>query len=233
LIDMGHRRSLLLLGAGAVAVMAGGACTAPPSAPEHPTWVDVAPILRGECNECHGSTAPTTGALYRFDFYEMNAATCGEAARALPAGTALLAGAAAPLIKTDITPMVDGHPRMPPLPAAPLLDWERDTLTRWGAQPAKGSPPPDNHAPTIELGQLPFTVDQQLAFTAVVSDPDGESVIGTIEIGGYAFLMNRSGSFAVSFDSSQWPPGSQRLTAYLCDGWTNVSYDLGPVQITH
>jgi hypothetical protein len=226
------RASWLGLGA----LLWGGACTPAPTAPDHPTWVDVAPILRGECTGCHGPTAATTGLNYRLDFYTMSAAICGEAARAMPDGTFTLAGQAAPFIAMDVTPTNYDRPRMPPLPGSPLPDWQRDTLTRWGAQgpmPAEGSMPPGNHPPVIEVGQLPFQIDTQLTFTAIVSDPDGDAAIGTIEIGDKAFLMDRAGSWAVAFDSSQWAPGTARITAYLCDGWTNISYDLGPIQIAH
>ena len=53
------------------------------------------------------------------------------------------------------------------------------------------------------------------------------------EVNGFGFLMNRTGSFAVDFDSSSWPAGPQDVTAVLCDGWTNTRIDLGTVQIKH
>ena len=65
----------------------------------------------------------------------------------------------------------------------------------------------------------------------VIDDPDGDSAIGVVEANGYAFLMNRPGSFEVSFDSATWPNGPVAVKAVLCDGWTNASYDLGAVQI--
>jgi hypothetical protein len=43
--------------------------------------------------------------------------------------------------------------------------------------------------------------------------------------------MNRSGSFAVDLDASTWPSGAQHLNAVLCDGWTNVSVDLGSLVV--
>jgi hypothetical protein len=209
------------------------ACSGQPTAPQQPTWADVSPIMRGECAGCHGSTADKTGLGYRLDFYDMTADTCGQAAQAMGAGS-ILAGSAATRIGFDVTPMGDsGRPRMPPLPGSPLPDWERETLVRWAAQPVKGAPPADNHAPTIVLARQPAVADNQVAFTAIVDDADGEAVVGTIAFGDLRFLMNRSGSFAVSFDTTGWPDGSQRLTAVLCDGWESVSYDLGPVQIAH
>jgi hypothetical protein len=97
----------------------------------------------------------------------------------------------------------------------------------------KGPPPPGDRPPTIAVARLPFAVNDQLAFTAIVDDPDGEAVIGAIEIADVRFLMDRSGSFAVALDSSAWPAGTQRLRAVLCDGWQTATYDLGPIQVQH
>jgi len=216
----------------AVAPLAGAGCGAAPVAPTRPTWADVQPIVQGDCSGCHGSTADATGAGFRFDFYDMTATTCGDAARAMRSST-ILAASAAPAIATDVTLGSNGRSKMPPYPGAPLAGWERDTLLRWAAQPVKGPPPDGNRPPVIDVGQLPFMIDKQLTFTAVLSDPDGQEAVGALEINGMAFLMNRSGSFAVNMDASQWPSGTQHLQAILCDGWTSVTYDLGPIQIQH
>jgi hypothetical protein len=114
-----------------------------------------------------------------------------------------------------------------------LADWQRDTLLRWAGQPTKGPPPIANRNPLIAVAQLPATADKQLSFTAVIDDPDGDSVIGVINVAGFSYLMNRPGSFAVTFNASAWPAGPQSITATVCDGWTNTTYDLGPVQIQH
>ena len=84
-----------------------------------------------------------------------------------------------------------------------------------GRRTRQGPPPRDNRPPTIAVTQYPATADWQLTFTAVVDDPDGDSVLGAVEANGLAFLMSRPGSFAVSFDSSTWPPGPQPVTAIL------------------
>lgn len=211
--------------------MAGG-CGGAPSVPEHPTWADVQPILKGECTQCHGATASTTGFGYRLDFYDVSPAVCGDAALALPGG--LLAGAAAPSIITDVTPSPeDGRARMPPSPAPVLHDWERDTILRWAAQPVKGPPPANNHAPTIQVTGLPMVVNNSLSFSALVDDVDGDEAIGVLEIAGVVFTMPSSGSFNVQIPASTWPAGTQRLSAVLCDGWTSVPYDLGPVDVKH
>ena len=76
-------------------------------------------------------------------------------------------------------------------------------------------------------------MDQQLAFTAILDDPDGDSVIGVVEVPGLELLMNRPGSFDVAFDSSGWPPGPIYPIAVLCDGWTSTTVELGPIVVQH
>jgi hypothetical protein len=225
-------------GLAVTAIFVGLACDSPPAEPEDPAWADVAPIFRGECNSCHGWTAGQTGSGYRFDFFDVTAAVCGDAALALGTGV-LLAGspAAAPLIETDVVAQGgEMWPRMPPQPSPALPDWERDTIERWTARPVKGPPPPGNRAPVITVSDFPATAGAALAFTAVIDDPDGDSVLGVIEVNGLAFLMNRSGSFDVSFASATWPSGPQDVQAVLCDGWGPASIaqiPLGAVQVKH
>lgn len=229
------RRPILLLPA---ALLIAGGCASPPSAPATPTWVDVEPILRGSCTHCHGATARVTGSagssVYRLDFYDMTEATCGEAATVLD-GQGLAHGFA-PLIKTAVTPPSAGvRPRMPPAPAPELADWERDTLTRWASEPdpLRGEPPRDNHRPEIQLGGDSGVANAQLAFTAVTSDRDGESVVGVLKVGDLVLKMDHPGAFAATMDTSTWPAGLLPISAKVCDGWGGVTYDLGNVQIKH
>ena len=231
---MTHRRRALVLSAVAGLSVGASACQAPPEAPAHPTWSDVAPILQGECNHCHGATARTTGSLgsatYRFDFFDMNDAVCGEAAMAmeLPA----LAAASAKLIKADITKPMYGRPKMPPAPGPVLQEWERETLLRWADQPVKGPPPMGNHRPSIRVNQLESaSAKGQLSFIATIGDPDADSVIGIIQIGDRVFKMDHPGTFAVKLDLTGMATGIQRLSAVLCDGWGNAAFDLGPILV--
>jgi hypothetical protein len=218
-----------------VALVSGLACDSTPAEPLNPTWADVAPVFRGECNSCHGYTAGQTGGGYRFDFFDVTKAVCGDAALALGTGVALAGSPlVAPRIVDDVIPWNGAAwPRMPPQPSPALPHWERDTIERWAVAPVKGPPPPSNRPPTVAVTQYPATADQQFAFTAVIDDPDGDSVLGVVEANGLAFLMGRPGSFAVSFDSSTWPAGPQQVTAVLCDGWANISVPLGTVAVTH
>jgi hypothetical protein len=216
-------------------LLGGAGCSSTPAEPQNPTWSDVAPILRGECDSCHGWTAPTTGGGFRFDFYDVTKDVCGDAALAMGQG-AVLAGSALATTQIETDVLVQGGaswPRMPPQPSPALPDWQRDTIERWAGQPVKGPPPPGNRPPTISVADFPAVAGNALAFTAIIDDPDGDSTIGVVEANGLAFLMNRPGSFAVRFDSSTWPAGSQPVEAVLCDGWTSVSDELGSVQIRH
>ena len=222
-------------------------CGAPSSAPEHPTWSDVAPVLRGSCGGCHGWTASdrppsadgvhpvNTGASLRLDFYDVTPEVCGDAALAVDA-TGSFAGApgAAIQMKADVSPQNGARwPRMPPQPSSGLAGWEIETIERWAASPTKGPPPAGNRAPTVSVSQLSSAANQSLAFTAILQDPDGDSVMGVVEVAGLAFLMNRPGAFAVQFDASSWPSGLVHPVAVVCDGWTQATYDLGPIQIQH
>jgi hypothetical protein len=206
--------------------LAASACGSDPAVPANPTWTDVEPILRAECTHCHGGTAPVTAALgelfFRFDFYDMTTEICGEAAEALPAVT--LGHGYAKLIQADVTvPEGCTRGRMPPAPAGALADWQRETLIRW----ASAADPPRG------LSAASATADQRLTFTAVIDDPDGEPVVGILKVGDLRLKMDRPGSFAADLDTSAWPAGTQPISAVLCDGWSNVAYPLGNVEIKH
>jgi hypothetical protein len=176
-----------------------------------------------------------TGGNLRFDFYDVTADVCGDAALALDTSVSLAGTPGVALqIESDVVPQHGARwPRMPPQPSPALPGWELETLARWAAQPVKGAAPPGNRPPLITVSQLPLTADGTLAFTAVIGDPDDDSVLGVIEVGNVAFSMNRPGAFAVQFDTKAWPAGPVHPTAFLCDGWSTSAYDLGPIQIQH
>jgi hypothetical protein len=225
----------------------GVGCGAPGSVPADPTWADVAPILRGECGNCHGWTAAQrpadaagvrpqdTGGGFRFDFFDVTADVCGDAALALDSTVTLAGSPLATLqIQTDVVPQNGARwPRMPPQPSSGLPSWELQTIERWAADPVKGPPPAGNHLPTVAVSQLPATANSQLAFTAIIDDPDGDPLLGVIELGDVAFLMNRQGAFAVGFDVSDFPAGTVHPIAVVCDGWARSTTDLGPLEIKH
>jgi len=226
-------------GVGLAATFAVAGCDDAPQATTQPTWADVEPILRGNCTSCHGATASLTGAAqggmaYRLDFYDMTASACGEAAGVL--GAQPLAHSWAALIGSDVTSPGSGwRPRMPPAPASSLPDWERDTLVRWAAEadPAKGEPRRDNRRPDIQLVAATAVADKRLDFTAIISDADGEAVVGVIKIGDVALPTDHAGAFSGGLDTSTWAAGLYPISAVLCDGWDDVTYQLGNLQVAH
>lgn len=199
---------------------------------QNPTWADVEPILRGTCTQCHGADANLAGMTYRFDFYDVTPDVCGDAAIAL--NGQLLAHGLATQIAEDITPPGSGwRPKMPPAPSHPLPDWERETVQRWAMAPVRGTPKGTNRQPVIQLDATSGVVDKTLPFSAIVSDPDGESVVGVLKIGDQTLVMDRPGMFSTTLDTSQWAEGIQPVSATLCDGWNNITYQLGNVEISH
>lgn len=225
------RRQKLLTNAAAFMLLA-PACEPPPDPIVNPTWADVEPILRGACNHCHGSTAATTGsagpAVYRFDFFDMQA--CEDASAAMD--VAALAFASASALEAALTPAAGAmRPRMPPAPAEPLLPWQRQTLIRWARNPVRGPAPPENRAPFLRVIRLPSVVSERLAFTAIVEDSDGDPAVGIIRLGDTMFKMSRPGAFAVDIDVSAWPAGAYEATAILCDGWVSANVGLGHVVV--
>ncbi len=208
-----------------------------PTVPEHPTWADVEPILRGNCTHCHGASARTDGRagteVYRFDFFEMSAASCGEAAKALDAPR--MARGWAPLIEAAITaPAEGGRARMPPAPAPALSDWERETLVRWSQEPVLGTPSRENRRPQIKVvGDLECTVGDTLDFTVVVDDPDDEPVVGLLSLGPETIKLDGPGSFHVRVDTAGWETGRYPGVASLCDGWDQACYTLPEIVVIH
>jgi hypothetical protein len=219
----------------ALGLLALSACESHP-VPENPTWVDVEPILRARCLQCHGGSASLTASLdnitYRFDFFDVTAAVCGEAASAvqLPSFAAGWSGS----IARDIT-SADGfiRPRMPPLPATTLADWEWQTLLRWTAHPEKGAIPEGNRPPTCRITNATRIVDAELDLGVVVEDPDGESAIGILTIGDTRITLDRPGAFLAAIDTSAWAEGEVPVSVALCDGWNSATYGLGSFTIQH
>lgn len=226
--------SALGLAAAALLVAVGfSACGEDRQAPDNPTWRDVEPILRGECSHCHGGSAATTGAGFRFDFYDMTKETCGDAADALGAGTPMAKALAPQIAKAITSDYPSVRPTMPPLPAEYLKQWEWQTILRWTDNPQRGVRAEDNTPPDVVVNQLAARADKFLDVGVTLEDRDGDPVVGVLKIGDQTFKMDRSGSFSTRADTSTWDPGDRQVSVVLCDGLSNVSYTLGSVNITH
>lgn len=223
--------------AGLLLAVAGVGCAGPPTAPAHPTWADVEPIVRAECTQCHGGSAATTGSVgsiaYRFDFFDITPEVCGEAAEALDPDSPFAAARSSLIANAITTSDPDVRPAMPPAPAVPLADWEWQTLLRWADAPQRGVAPAGNRPPTIRILAGGGAADKSLAITVLIGDPDGQSVVGVLGVGDARFKMDRPGSFSLSLDSSAWPAGDVPVRAVLCDGWTNASYALPAIEVRH
>jgi len=227
------------------AALSNGGCSSP-SAPEKPTWVDVEPILRGQCVTCHGGNATTAGSVqglaYRLDLFDLTAEVCGEAATAVD-HSKLFAGAFAlgnaQRIADAITIDPDNpapRPLMPPLPAPSLEPWQWETILRWAAEspaPLKGDAPVDNRAPLVRISELDSHVDRTLHLSVNLEDPDGSASVGIVKIGSFILKMDRPGAFIADVDTSTWPEGALPVDVVLCDGWTKANYSLGPVTVAH
>jgi hypothetical protein len=143
---------------------AGGGCTSYPAEPGAPTFTkDVQPILAAHCTRCHGgggtvsneADASRSGTIECFFDQLADRNDCSTPVDGgQPPLTACRPGAkfcATPLppASTPGTSLFDIYVfrpadnnddvgRMPPPPAAPLNDWEMNTLRRWVAN---GAPP--------------------------------------------------------------------------------------------
>jgi hypothetical protein len=214
-----------------------GAC-GPGDPPENPTWAEVEPILRAQCTGCHGATATETGSSYRFDFYDMSSTDtapnpCGDAATILSDVT-LARGQADKIVKAITSVDENVRPAMPPVPAPYLTDNEAITIMRWTANPIRGDKPASNRPPQISVEGTSVVVDDTMDINLIVSDPEGDPVVGLIKVGDQVLRrMDRSGAFHERFDTSAWPEGTVGLTALVCDGWSLVSADLLEISVQH
>ena len=228
-----YRRSDgLPLAVWAWALLFGAAACGPDDPPENPTWADAQPILGAECSGCHGATANQTGSGYRFDFYDMTDDPCGEAAAVLTG--AVLGHEQANNIALAITTTdPDVRPSMPPLPAPYLTDNEWMTILRWTANPIKGDKPASNRPPHITVEGTPNHADRSLDVNVVITDPEGDPVVGLVKVGEQVAKLDHAGAFSAQFDTSSWPAGAVNMSAVLCDGWSKVSVDLLEITIRH
>jgi hypothetical protein len=151
--DMDTRRFVIVLALPLAIALAASNLGCSPEVPAMPTYTsDVRPILMAHCVRCHGAndmlnanpdlagrtlTMPMTCYLQRFedmgDCTTTGSTTCRHGAGYC--GT--LMGTESLITSRVLLPEGDVR-RMPPPPADPLNDWEKEVLTRWSsAAPAQ------------------------------------------------------------------------------------------------
>jgi hypothetical protein len=144
----------------ALALAAGAGCTVYPAEPASPTFTkDVQPILAAHCVRCHGGGGERINEADgsrggTIDCFLDQLADRGDCTTLVDGGVPPLSQcmpgakycATAPLSPGAPTTLFDFYVfqaadtvnPMPPPPAAPLNDWEMNTLKRWAAA---GAPP--------------------------------------------------------------------------------------------
>ncbi len=197
------------------AIVVVGASCAAEVPPDVPSWdLDVYPILRGSCGHCHGVTVNGMAQpLTRYDVCD-SAAFSGKGLNVSPGATA-----GAILISMFVKPQAGGA-RMPPPPAAPLTDYERTVLERWGKNPKCNKQVP-NRKPLLRVVQALARQGGRASVTLEVSDPDGDQVMGKAKLGGAEFVIQGSGRWPIEFNGAG---ANDRLTVSLFDGYEAVDF---------
>jgi hypothetical protein len=203
-----------------------GACGVERPAPEEPTWVDdVQPILQANCFHCHGASFDSKEGRYRWDVYDLSDAryqqvgfmvveeTTPDSVSTIPVRTFLGASDAGHyrIILDFVSADANEDIRMPPPPASRLSARDVAVLRNWSTEAQKfqsGNHQP-NHPPEIAWLEPGRSV--------VVSDADGDQVLGRLECGGQPVLLPRSGGHEL-------PPGVVApCTGALFDGWDAIT----------
>jgi hypothetical protein len=108
----------------------------------------------------------------------------------------------------------NGTAQMPPPPASPLRERDRQTFVRWLANPLLGERRPD-HLPRARLVELAAEAGDLLV-TLDVFDPDGDTVLGQVTAGVAQAAIRRSGRQTVRLTGQA---GSETVMVTLCDGF--------------
>lgn len=182
-----------------IALLAAAGCGGEAPVPKAPTWVDdVMPILRANCFTCHGAGVRDKDAKRWDFFYDPDDPKLGDIN--LPIGfmsPVTLASGRWPLWL-----ILKGGDRMPPVPALPLSERDAQVLKLFQMSPKRGTRPA-NHTP--KAGWFPK------APWFVVSDDDGEQVLGKLTCGSVEVLIDHT--------------GNQRLPAGASPPCTGLLYD--------
>ena len=201
------------------------ACSAPPTAPDKPSWdVDVAPIVRGSCAHCHGELASKIAPAFRFDVCDPMAM---KDASGVDFGADTIFGAASPavyiLMATDTDPS-KGRPRMPPPPTGTLSDYETTILKNWvkvvmdaGSTQVACKKQGTNHDPKATLITSNWD-GSTLKATIEVSDSDGDQVFTRVKVGDVSASLLASGRHEVTLNGANM---GDPIVVRMSDGYNS------------
>jgi hypothetical protein len=130
--------SKVLLAVSSVLMLVGLGAGCSPEVPANPTFTkDVQPIFLAHCVRCHGADdmlhsmsingSNLTPAYCYLQRYEDEGACTGVTDCMFGAGSTVCKG----MVVGYVTMPANGATRMPPPPAEPLNDWEKEVITRW------------------------------------------------------------------------------------------------------
>lgn len=193
-----------------VCLLAAASCGEAEPVPEVPTWAEhVEPLLRGNCFHCHGATANTTASGWRFDVFDADQYRMFGIEPATLATKNQSAKTIASLIPSFIAPAA-GASRMPPPPALPLSDRERELLEKWSDNPVQGRLP-GNRPPGASWITKLRDVSGRAVATVLIVDPDHQTTLGRMICGDIRNPLNhqtimRNGAIELRFPAGTTPP---------------------------
>jgi hypothetical protein len=204
------------------------ACAAPAAAPEKPSWdLDVAPIVRGSCANCHGELASKIAPASRFDVCDPQTM---KDASGVDFGNEAILGAASPANYTLMA--VDTDPtkirRMPPAPAGQLSEYESTVLQNWVKVVTDAGTPQSackkqgiNHDPEAKLIASRWEGSDLIA-TIEVSDSDGDQVFTKVKAGGASASLLACGRREVKLSGANM---GDSIVVRMSDGY-NAAQDI-------
>jgi hypothetical protein len=211
-------KTIGLIGRGLVSATMAMSCGGPDPVPDKPTWVDVQPVMRGNCFGCHGAERASLLAG-RLDFYydpadaRLRDIAVGDVDNYMKGIGFLIAGGAKgdPTIAAFIGPGASDP--MPPPPAS-MSDHDLQIIRKW-ADPVAGKPQgtrTPNHRPAAAWGTTLVNI--------LVTDEDREQVLGKLTCNGVETPLTHTGLTVL-------PAGLRApCTAALFDGWEVVKVNL-------
>lgn len=232
-------RSARLLSLFAIVTTAACAGEAPIAADEELNWyIDVQPILRGNCFHCHGAIPQGNEGeqhlarkTFRWDICDLDAEAFADIKDLVLAGGPILsANTRARGFKDGyLEAPMGGRETMPPPPAETLSARDKAVVLRWAALGEKAScgSRVGNLSPRAALAFRPVRSNNTMTVTLDVTDGDFDQVLGKLTCGTAEGAIRSSGRVSVALDVTDIAPGSAMLTALVSDGLARTQRNLG------